>query len=219
VEYLRDTAAEYGIDKHIHHGRRVVGASWSTADARWTVRTDTGEEWTCSFLYVCTGYYRYESGYEVDFPGRESFTGALVHPQHWPEDLGYAGKRVVIIGSGATAVTLVPAMAEQAAHVTMLQRSPSYLLSLPAEEGGARRVGPQVVRARNVLLTWALFQASRRWPARVAKSLRAGVAKQLPTDVPWIRISSPATTRGTSGSASCRTATCSRRCGPGRPRW
>ncbi|MEU8232581.1 NAD(P)/FAD-dependent oxidoreductase [Actinoplanes sp. NPDC048967] len=184
LEYLRDTAAEYGIDKHIHYGRRVVAASWSTADARWTVRTGSGEEWTCSFLYVCTGYYRYEAGYEADFPGRDSFTGAVVHPQHWPEDLDYAGKRVVIIGSGATAVTLVPAMAEQAAHVTMVQRSPSYLLSLPAKEGGARLVGPQVVRARNVLLTWALFQASRRWPARVAKSLRAGVARQLPADVP-----------------------------------
>jgi cation diffusion facilitator CzcD-associated flavoprotein CzcO len=184
LAYLRDTAAEFGINKHIHYGRRVVGAAWSTADARWTVRTADGEEWTCSFLYVCTGYYRYEKGYEADFPGRESFAGEIVHPQHWPADLDYAGKRVVIIGSGATAVTLVPALAEQAAHVTMLQRSPSYLLSLPAREGGASRVGPQVIRARNVLLTWALYQASRRWPKRVATSLRHGVAKQLPADVP-----------------------------------
>jgi monooxygenase len=184
LEYLRDTAAEYGIDKHIHYGRKVTAASWSTADARWTVSTDIGEEWTCSFLYLCTGYYRYESGYDAEFPGRESFAGEIVHPQHWPADLDHAGKRVVVIGSGATAVTLVPAMAEQAAHVTMLQRSPSYLLSLPAGENGAGLVGPHVVRARNVVLTWALYQASRRWPRRVAKSLRAGVAKQLPAGVP-----------------------------------
>lgn len=184
LDYLRDTAAEYGIDKHIHYGRRVTDASWSTATARWTVHTDTGEEWTCSFLYVCTGYYRYESGYEADFPGRESFPGEVVHPQRWPAGLDYAGKRVVVIGSGATAVTLVPALAERAAHVTMLQRSPSYLLALPTRENGAKLVGPRLVRARNVLLTWALYQASRRWPERVARSLRAGVAKQLPADVP-----------------------------------
>jgi monooxygenase len=184
LTYLRDTAAEYGIDKNIRYGQRVVGASWSTARGRWTVRTAAGDEWTCAFLYVCTGYYRYASGYEVDFPGRQSFAGPVVHPQHWPEDLDYAGKRVVVIGSGATAVTLVPAMAEAAAHVTMLQRSPSYLLSLPVREGAAQRVGPGLVRARNVLLTWALYQAARRWPRRVAKSFRDGVAKQLPAGVP-----------------------------------
>ncbi len=184
LDYLRDTAAEYGIDKHIHYGRRVVGASWSTAAARWTVHTDTGEEWTCSFLYVCTGYYRYDSGYEADFRRRDSFAGEIVHPQHWPADLDYAGKRVVVIGSGATAVTLVPALAERAAHVTMVQRSPSYLLCLPTDETGVRRLGPRVVRARNVVLGWALYQASRRWPRRVAKVLRSGVAKQLPADVP-----------------------------------
>ena len=184
LEYLRDTAAEYGIDKHIHYGRRVVAAAWSSAAARWTVRTDRGEEWTCSFLYVCTGYYRYESGYQADFAGRDTFAGEIVHPQHWPAELDYAGRRVVVIGSGATAVTLVPAMAGQAAHVTMLQRSPGYVLSLPAREGAVNRLGPHVVRARNVLMTWALFQASRRWPARVADALRARVAEQLPADVP-----------------------------------
>jgi monooxygenase len=184
LDYLRDTAAEYGIDKQIRYGRRVVGAAWSTPDARWRVRTADGEEWTCSFLYVCTGYYRYESGHEVDFPGRGGFAGETVHPQHWPEDLDYTGKRVVIIGSGATAVTLVPAMAERAAHVTMLQRSPGYLLALPAGENAVKRLSPRLVRARNVFLAWALFQASRRWPERVAKALRDGVARQLPADVP-----------------------------------
>jgi cation diffusion facilitator CzcD-associated flavoprotein CzcO len=184
LSYLRDTATEYGIDKNIRYGQRVVSAAWSTVDGRWTVRTAAGDEWTCMFLYLCTGYYRYESGYEVDFPGRQSFAGEIVHPQLWPEDLDYAGKRVVVIGSGATAVTLVPAMAGAAAHVTMLQRSPSYLLSLPVREGAARRIGPRLVRARNVFLTWALYQASRRWPERAAKVYRAGVAKQLPAGVP-----------------------------------
>jgi monooxygenase len=184
LDYLRDTAAEYGIDKHIRYGRRVVAAAWSTAEARWTVRTDTGEEWTCSFLYICTGYYRYESGYEAEFPGRDRFTGEIVHPQHWPAELDYADQRVVIIGSGATAVTLVPALAERAAHVTMLQRSPSYLISLPNRERTGKRIRPHVIRARNVLLTWGLYQAARRRPARVAKWLRDGVARQLPAGVP-----------------------------------
>jgi monooxygenase len=170
LDYLRDTAEEHGIDKRIRYGRRVVTASWSTPDARWTVRTAAGEEWTCSFLYVCTGYYRYSGGHEVDFPGRGGFAGEIVRPQHWPDDLDYTGKRVVIIGSGATAVTLVPAMAERAAHVTMLQRSPGYLLALPTGESAVKRLSPRLVRARNVFLTWALYQASQRWPERVGKA-------------------------------------------------
>jgi cation diffusion facilitator CzcD-associated flavoprotein CzcO len=192
LDYIRETAALNGIDKQIRYGRRVVSAAWSTADARWTVRTGTDEEYTCSFLYICTGYYRYSAGYEVDFPGLGDFTGTVVHPQHWPADLDYQGKRVVVIGSGATAVTLVPAMADKVEHVTMLQRSPSYLLAMPAREDAATRLrqllpadaASRVVRGRNVLLTWALFQASRRWPDRVAKLLRTGVEKQLPEGVP-----------------------------------
>jgi cation diffusion facilitator CzcD-associated flavoprotein CzcO len=192
LDYIRETAADYGIDKKIRYGQRVVSAAWSTTTARWTVRTEAGEEHTSSFLYVCTGYYRYSSGYEVDFPGRGDFAGRVVHPQHWPADLDYTGKRVVIIGSGATAVTLVPAMAPTAAHVTMLQRSPSYLIALPVREGATRRLSrimsedraAHVVRARNVLLTWGIYQASRRWPDRIAKWMRDGVAKQLPEGVP-----------------------------------
>jgi monooxygenase len=192
LDYIRDTAAAYGIDRNIRYGERVLTAAWSTADARWSVRTSTGAEYTCSFLYVCTGYYRYSSGYEVDFPGLDDFTGTLVHPQHWPADLDYEGRRVLVIGSGATAVTLVPAMAEKAAHVTMLQRSPSHMLALPTREGATRRLrtvmsqraASRVVRARNVLLTWGMFQASRRWPDRIAKVIRDGVAKQLPDGVP-----------------------------------
>jgi len=192
LDYIRETATTYGIDQKIRYGQRVVSADWSAAAARWTVRTDRDSEYTCSFLYVCTGYYRYSSGYEVDFPGMSDFAGTLVHPQHWPADLDYRGKRVVVIGSGATAVTLVPAMAEQVAHVTMVQRSPSYLIALPTREGATQRLrkvmseraASRVVRGRNVLLTWGLFQVSRRWPDRMAKVLRTGVERQLPADVP-----------------------------------
>src|SRR5919108_3140579 len=135
LRYIRETAREYRVDEKIRFNHRVVRAEWSTDEARWTVkveRTDTGEsfEMTCGFLFTCTGYYRYDHGYTPHFEGTERFRGQIVHPQHWPEDLDYTGKRVVVIGSGATAVTLVPAISEQAAHVTMLQRSPSYVLPL-----------------------------------------------------------------------------------------
>src|SRR4051794_18194306 len=137
LRYIRDTAREAGIDRRIHLHHRVVAASWSSAEARWSVeaeRGDTGETvaMTCDFLFVNSGYYRYDEGYTPRFPGLESFGGQVVHPQHWPADLDYAGKRVVVIGSGATAVTLVPALARKAAHVTMLQRSPTYVVSMPA---------------------------------------------------------------------------------------
>jgi cation diffusion facilitator CzcD-associated flavoprotein CzcO len=143
--YIHETAAEFGVDKHIRFHHRVLRAVWSTAEARWTVhvkRTDTGEEQTltCGFLFGCTGYYRYDEGYTPALPGIENYAGRVVHPQHWPEDLDYAGKRVVVIGSGATAVTIVPAMAGEAAHVTMLQRSPSYILTLPTTDSIAARL-------------------------------------------------------------------------------
>src|SRR5262249_36099163 len=134
LAYVRETAEKFGVDQRIRYRERVKSASWSRADNRWTVEIEREGEravYTCSFLYLCSGYYSYESGYTPDFPGRDTFEGRVVHPQQWPEDLDYRGKRVVVIGSGATAVTLVPAMAEQAAHVTMLQRSPTYILSRP----------------------------------------------------------------------------------------
>ncbi|HWA52734.1 MAG TPA: NAD(P)/FAD-dependent oxidoreductase, partial [Solirubrobacterales bacterium] len=139
LEYVRETARDDGIDSHIRFGHRVVRAEWSSEDARWEVeaeRTDRGERvsLTCSYLWVCSGYYRYDEGFTPEFEGSEDFEGEIVHPQHWPQDLDYTGKRVVVIGSGATAVTLVPAMAERAAHVTMLQRSPTYIASMPAED-------------------------------------------------------------------------------------
>ncbi|WP_433373760.1 flavin-containing monooxygenase [Actinoplanes sp. CA-142083] len=188
LRYVRDTADRFGITGKIRFGRRVVSAHWSTEDAAWTVRTANGEEYSCRFLYLCTGYYRYSGGYDVDFPGRADFAGPIVHPQQWPADLDYAGKRVVVIGSGATAVTLVPAMAETAGHVTMVQRSPSYMINLPGGDGaGSREMSPaaaRLIRSRNVVATALLYQASRRWPDKVGGYLRRQVAEQLPPEVP-----------------------------------
>src|SRR4051794_7731226 len=135
LEYIRDTARDEGVDTHIRYDSRVVRAEWSTPDARWTLTVQHSEgtsQVTCRFLFMCSGYYRYDEGYTPEFAGIGEFAGQVVHPQHWPEDLDYAGKNVVVIGSGATAVTLVPAMAETAAHVTMLQRTPTYIASRPA---------------------------------------------------------------------------------------
>ncbi len=193
LSYVRETAAEYGIDRRIRFGHRVLRAEWSTQDARWTVeaqRTDTGETvtLTCDLLFGCSGYYRYDEGYTPDFEGVERFGGHIVHPQHWTEDVDYAGKRVVVIGSGATAVTLVPAMAKDAAHVTMLQRSPSYVVSLPGKDpiaAALRRFLPQravypIVRWKNVLLTMLSFQLSRRRPRLMKAFIRKGVQARLP---------------------------------------
>ncbi len=191
--YVRETARDHGVDAHIRYHHKVVRAEWSTGEARWTVtaeRTDTGEtvELTCGFLFGATGYYRYDEGYLPHFEGTERFQGEIVHPQHWPEELDYKGKRVVVIGSGATAVTLVPAMAEHAEHVTMLQRSPSYVVTLPATDPIAdvltRKISPKVayplVRWKNVLLTMLSFNLSRRYPQFMRKVIRRGVQRRLP---------------------------------------
>jgi len=193
LEYVKDTAREYGIDRHIRFNHRVIRATWSSDEQRWTVeaeRTDTGEtvHLTADFLFSCTGYYRYDEGYTPELPGTERFKGRIVHPQHWTDDIDYAGKRVVVVGSGATAVTLVPAMAPDAAHVTMLQRSPSYVVSLPNEDPIAKvlhRLLPErwahsALRWKNVLLMMASFQLSRRAPKFMRKLMRAGVKKALP---------------------------------------
>ena len=191
LRYIRDTAAEAGIDQHIRLGHRVTRAEWSTVDARWTVDAVRGNRtvrFTTRFLYVCTGYYRYEGGYAPQFPGVERFRGVVVHPQHWPEDLDYAGKRVVVIGSGATAVTLVPAMARRAAHVTMVQRSPTYILSLPRRDPVADRLrrvlGPRraypIIRWKNVLMATAVYRLSRRRPNLVRSFIRRAAIRQLP---------------------------------------
>jgi cation diffusion facilitator CzcD-associated flavoprotein CzcO len=193
LDYVRETARETGIDQRIRYGHRVQRAEWSSSDARWTVtaeRTDTGEtvRLTCGFLYGCTGYYRYDEGYTPEFFGRERFQGQIIHPQHWPEDLDYAGKRVVVIGSGATAVTLVPAMAKDAAHVTMLQRSPTYIVSVPEEDPVATvlrkalpdKVAYPLLRWKNVGITTAIYRLSRRYPDKMRALFRRGVLKQVP---------------------------------------
>jgi monooxygenase len=193
LEYVRRTAQESGIDRRIHFHHRVVSAAWSSAESRWAVeaeRTDTGEtvRLTCGFLWACSGYYRYDEGYTPEFEGVDRFAGPVVHPQHWPADLDYSDKKVVVIGSGATAVTLVPSMAKEAEHVTMLQRSPTYIASLPAEDPLAMRLRRRlperaayaVVRWKNVLIQAAFYQLSRRRPELIKRWIRKGVVRSLP---------------------------------------
>jgi len=192
LKYIKDTAREYKVEDKIRYGQQIRRASWSSEDARWTVEAQAGPEhkpvrYTCNFLYMCTGYYSYEAGYMPDFPGMTRFQGALIHPQKWPEDLDYSGKRVVVIGSGATAITLVPALAEKAAQVTMLQRSPTYVIALPDWDPFSEllrlllpsRVASAINRMKNVWLTMFFFQASRRWPTPVRKLLRLHARQQV----------------------------------------
>ncbi|OLB64849.1 MAG: FAD-containing monooxygenase EthA [Actinobacteria bacterium 13_2_20CM_2_72_6] len=191
LRYVRETAADAGIDRHVRFGYRVVRAAWSSEDARWTVeavRDGDPVRLTCAFLYVCSGYYRYDTGYEPGFPGVERFGGTVVRPQRWPAGLDYAGRRVAVIGSGATAVTLVPALAERAAHVTMVQRSPTYVMSVPGADAianGLRRVlGPRraypIVRWKNVAIATLIYGLSRRRPHLLRSMLRRAAARQLP---------------------------------------
>jgi monooxygenase len=195
LSYLRETVAEFGIDRHIRFNHLVSRAEWSSADARWTVtstRADTGDtvELTCGYLYMCSGYYSYRRGYTPEFAGIDRFEGQVVHPQAWPEDLDYAGKRVVVIGSGATAVTLVPAMAETAEHVTMLQRSPTYVVSRPDEDAIAnalRRVLPDglaydLTRKKNTTLQQVLYKRVRAKPAKAKEQLLKMVRNELGPD-------------------------------------
>ena len=193
LDYVRDTAAEYAVDRRIRFGHRVVGAQWSTPEARWTVeaeRVSSGEpvRMTCDFLVGCAGYYSYDRGYLPEFEGLERYRGIFLHPQHWPADLEYAGRRVLVIGSGATAVTLVPAMAGDADHVTMLQRSPSYIVTLPSEDPIAtflRRVLPDraayfLTRWKNVFLQAGFYRLARHRPRLVRRLIRRGVERRLP---------------------------------------
>lgn len=192
LEYVRETAETYGVLRKIRYGHKVERARWSSKDARWTVeaRDDSSRErveLTARFLFVCAGYYDYESGYTPEFKGRESFRGRIVHPQQWTPDIDYAGKRVVVIGSGATAVTLVPELAKKAASVTMLQRSPTYIVSAPQRDRLAgwlrQRLEPatayEITRWKNVLLFMAFFQFCRRYPAKAKALLVNEVRKQL----------------------------------------
>jgi monooxygenase len=195
LKYVRDTAAEMGIERKIRYGHRVVRAAWSTADASWTVDVERGEakellRLRCNFLFMCSGYYRYAEGYTPDFAGRERFAGRIVHPQHWSDDIDTTGKRVVVIGSGATAVTLVPALAESAAHVTMLQRSPTWVVARPSQDALAirlKRVLPArlvygIARWHRVLLGMYFFRLCRRDPARAKRLILGGVRAFLGPD-------------------------------------
>lgn len=195
LEYIRETAREYGIEEKIRFRHRVERATWSSDAARWTVearRTDAdGREEvvriTSRFLFMCSGYYDYAGGYTPDFPGVERFRGRIVHPQKWTEDVEYEDKRVVVIGSGATAVTLVPELAKKAAHVTMLQRSPSYIMSLPAVDVVGRwlgkrlpgNVGADVTRWKNVGMGMMMYNFARGYPKHAKKLLVGGVRRSL----------------------------------------
>jgi cation diffusion facilitator CzcD-associated flavoprotein CzcO len=197
LAYLRETAAEYGIDRNIRYRTTVTGASWSSPDARWTVSVEDAETGrlgtvTCRWLLSASGYYRYDEGYSPHFAGRERFGGPVVHPQHWPADLDYAGKRVVVIGSGATAVTLIPAMAPTATHVTMLQRTPSYVLPVPTRDKmnarltrllGARRAYG-ITRRMNIFRQVAVWRVCQKYPDAARKIIRDINAKQLPAGYP-----------------------------------
>lgn len=195
LSYLNETAKEYGIDKKIRYRHQVTNASWSSADAKWTVDVEQGDDktpkqFTCSFLFMCAGYYSYKGGYMPDFPGMGDYQGRLVHPQKWTEDIDYTDKNVVVIGSGATAVTLIPELAKKATHVTMLQRSPTYVVSRPAEDKFAnalRRYLPAklaygITRWKNVLLGMYFYNLCRTKPEMVKKRLLDEVRKELGPD-------------------------------------
>ena len=193
LRYVNDTADRFGIRQHIRFRHNVKKADWSSAEARWIVeaeRTDSGElvRFSCEWLHMCSGYYNYSEAYDPEFAGTDRFRGTIVHPQFWPEALDYRGRKVVVVGSGATAVTIVPEMAKTAAHVVMLQRSPTYMVSRPSEDSianGLRRILPSklaygITRWKNVLLQMAFFKLARSRPAKVKEKLLEEVKKLLP---------------------------------------
>lgn len=195
-QYVRQTAREHDVEDSIHYGLDVRKASWSSEQAQWTVwvrdsAADEERQYTCRFLLGATGYYRYDAGYKPDFPGESRFQGQIVHPQHWPEDLSYRDKRVVVIGSGATAITLLPSMADETAHITMLQRSPSFIASLPAKDRVAQQLYKYLPeqwvygmsRARNIALQNLLYKACQRWPKQSRWLLQKGIRRQVGSKV------------------------------------
>ncbi|MCS3445473.1 MULTISPECIES: flavin-containing monooxygenase [Bradyrhizobium] len=195
LNYVRETARVYGIDKNIRYNHRVVRADWSSADSQWTVEVERGpektiERFTCNFLFMCSGYYKYEHGYTPDFPGIADFAGRVVHPQKWTDDIDYTARKVVVIGSGATAVTLVPEMAKTAAHVTMLQRSPTYVVARPDEDKVANwlrarlpaKLAYGLTRWKNVLFGMYFYRLCKRDPERVKKLILGGVRHALGPD-------------------------------------
>lgn len=197
LSYLRETATENGIDSKIRFHHKVTGASWSSEDARWTVDVEvvgTGlrKSMTCKWLFAASGYYRYDQGFTPKFEGIEQYKGQVIHPQHWPENFDYSGKRVLVIGSGATAVTLVPAMTDKAAHVTMLQRTPTYVVSLPSEDpiaNGLRKILPDtwayaITRRKNINLGRMVWRLCQKYPQAARKVIRFTNKVQLPKGYP-----------------------------------
>lgn len=195
LKYIRETASEYGVEKRIRYHHRVLGASWSSDEARWTVEVERGEARervtiTCGFLLACTGYYNYARGYVPEFAGVDDYKGRIVYPQFWPEDLDHSGKRVVVIGSGATAVTIVPEMARTAEHVTMLQRSPTYIVARPSRDAIAdwlrgklpAKLAYGITRWKNVLLGMYFYRLCKRKPERVKKLIADGVKQMMGKD-------------------------------------
>lgn len=192
LEYIKETASRYRVDEKIRFQHRVVGASWSSRDARWTLTVERGDPAetvtiTCNFLYMCSGYYDYKAGYTPQFPGIDTFAGEVVHPQAWSDAVEYEGKRIVVIGSGATAVTLVPALAKKAEHVTMLQRTPSYVVSRPARDPVAERLDGLLPRAavyrfvrwKSVVLGQLFFRLCKRAPGAMKRLIMKGVREEL----------------------------------------
>jgi monooxygenase len=197
-QYVEDTAREFGIFDRIRFGHQVRKANWSPRHSRWTVEKDDAT-FTCSFLWLASGYYDYAQGYRPEWPGEADFKGRIVHPQFWPEDLDFSGKRVAVIGSGATAVTMIPALAEKAAHVTMVQRTASYIVSRPGRDRTAawmqrrlpRRLAGTLIRWKNLLLTIYFYGRARKKPAYVSRRIREEIAKALPPGYPVERDFAP----------------------------
>ncbi|KZY62311.1 FAD-containing monooxygenase EthA [Oleiphilus sp. HI0071] len=194
--YVVETAAEYGIKDKVQFGLKITSANWNSSTQLWEIEalhepTNETRSYTCNFFLNCTGYYNYDKGYRPHFNNEETFKGQIIHPQHWPEDLDYSGKKVVVIGSGATAVTIVPSMTDKASHVTMLQRSPTYIMSLPDNDKIASfmaKIMPKswaylITRKRNILIQRALYLVSMRWPNFMRKVLARNVRKELGENV------------------------------------
>ena len=195
LDYIKDTAKKFGIDKKIRFNHKVVDASWSDTDKLWTVKIAAHDqvkqqEITCRFLFMCSGYYDYEEGYTPEFPGSESFEGDIIHPQKWDQSIQYAHKKIVIIGSGATAITLAPELSKQAEKVTMLQRSPSYVISLPEKDPVAKllqavlpkKAAYGLLRWKNILIALGFYNASRKWPKSVKKLIQKRIKNELGPD-------------------------------------
>lgn len=194
-QYVIDTAKEYNVDRDIHYHREVTHGSWSTKNQSWSLtienkETKKTETWTSKYVMVCTGYYRYEKGYKPEFPGEKNFKGKIVHPQHWPKDLDYIDKKVTVIGSGATAITLLPAMAPKTKHITMLQRTPTYIISIPSEDAISatmakflpKEIVYQIARARNILLQRGFYWFSQTFPEQARRLILSGIRSEVGED-------------------------------------